>query len=163
METRTIKTDLKAENRTASGYAILFNTPATVTGERAKPFTEVVRPGAVNLAPDLRLLWSHDTANVLASAKSGTLQIRSDDKGIFFEASLPESADREREALARGDVDGMSFGFQVRKDKWDGNTRELLDVYVPEISFVAFPAYETHANIRSKNLLRLQLAEKELV
>lgn len=164
METRTIKTDLKADSKRVTGYAIVFNSPATITGERAKAFTEVVKPGSVNLAPDLRLLWNHESGNVLGSVASGTLKVTTDERGLHFDATLPESAAREREALARGDVDGMSFGFMVRKDKWTDNTRELQDIYVQEISITPFPAYkQTTANLRSKNFARLQLAEKEIL
>ena len=163
IETRTIKLNPKTEGRRVSGYAVIFNAP-TIIHERAKTFTEVVRPNSLKLADDLRLLWSHDPANVLASVQGGTLTVRQDERGLYYDAELPESANREREALARGDVDGMSFGFTINKDKWDGNTRELLAITVREISIVAYPAYkETSAHLRSCQRRRLEFAEKELL
>lgn len=164
METRSIKTEFKTEGRRVSGTAVVFNQGAKIVGERAKPFTEVVRQGSLNLAPDIRLLWSHDPANVLASAASGTLTLRQDERGLHFDAELPESAVREREAIQRGDVCAMSFAFTTNKDKWTGDTRELLDINVREISVVAWAAYpNTSANLRSNNLARLLLAEKDLL
>ena len=60
-----------------------------------------------------------------------------------------------KELMRRGVVDSMSFGFSVPRggDSWseDGNTRELREVTLHEVSVVTgFPAYEaTSAAVRS--------------
>jgi len=60
-----------------------------------------------------------------------------------------------KELMRRGVVDSMSFGFSVPRggDSWseDGNTRELREVMLHEVSVVTgFPAYEaTSAAVRS--------------
>ena len=55
-------------------------------------------------------------------------------------------------------VDSMSFGFSVpaRGDIWsaDGQTRELTEIRLHEVSVVAFPAYtKTSASVRSIDIL----------
>jgi hypothetical protein len=164
METRTIKSELVGNGKRVSGYAIRFDSPTIIRGERPKPFTEVIRAGSLNLNPDLKLLWSHLTDNVLASTSGNTLTVRQDEKGLYIEAELPESAAREREALTRGDVSGMSFSFSVNKEKWTDNSRELLDINVGEISLVAFPAYQGAGvtGLRSKREMQMQWIQKSL-
>jgi HK97 family phage prohead protease len=164
METRSIKSEFVTTNNKISGYAIVFNAPAVLRGIQPRPsgFTEVIRPGSLRVATDLRLLWGHDRNAPLGNAARGTLAYKVDDKGLWFEATLPESATREREAIARGDADGMSFHFNLFKDKWDKDTRELLDIGIDEISITAFPAYPqtSVAMSRKKMEMELQIREK---
>ena len=49
--------------------------------------------------------------------------------------------------MRRGDVDAMSFGFNVIKDTWNANGDEhtLEAVRLFEVSIVAFPAYSATA------------------
>jgi len=107
-------------------------------------------------------LWSHDTRQVLASTSSQTLRLENKDDGLHFEADLPDTtAGRDAwESIKRGDVDGVSFGFICRKDKWSKEDRgkekpplyrrTVLDADLREISPVAFPAYPSNSvNIRS--------------
>jgi HK97 family phage prohead protease len=163
MITRNYKGEYTTDATKVTGYAVVFGQPTTISepvNGRMKTFTEVVNRDSLHF-DNLKLLWSHDTRNVLASTKSGTLRVSVDNKGLRFEADLPESAQREREALQRQDVDGCSFGFDVKRDKWDGNTRELLDVNVHEISICAFPAYpQTSVGVRNRYEMQIELAEK---
>src|SRR3546814_17604762 len=60
---------------------------------------------------------------------------------------MPETAAaRDLIALAeRGDLGGASFGFNVPKDgdAWTGNSRELRNVHLADVSIVsAWPAYQ---------------------
>jgi uncharacterized protein len=165
LETRSIQTAFTSNGRKISGYAVVFNEPTRLVGIKPRPegFTELVRPGSLRLAPDLRLLWGHDRNNPLANAAKGTLQTRIDDKGLYFEADLPESAIREREAVARGDADGMSFHFDLVRDKWTKDVRELLDMNIAEISITAFPAYRgTSVAMRNRREMEYQLRCRSL-
>jgi HK97 family phage prohead protease len=122
-------------------------------------FREVIRPGAFDnsLGNDIRALWNHDTAYVLGRTAAGTLNIRSDAKGLYFEVNPPETtwAGDLCKSIQRGDINQMSFGFTVNDDNWeeleDGTEmRELLDVDLIEVSVVTFPAYQaTSAGVRS--------------
>src|SRR3954471_2687001 len=147
MITRTITTQFQTtEQNRVKGYAIRFNEPTTITepiNGKLRTFTEVVRPNSIRFENDLKLLWGHDAKNVLASRKAGTLQEIIDNQGLLFDADMPVSALREREALTRGDVDQCSFGFIINKEVWKDNVRELTDISVHEISICAWGAYPT--------------------
>ncbi len=79
------------------------------------------------------------------------MRIKEDDIGLYFELDLPdtETGKNAYESITRGDVDGVSFGFNVRADKWeylkddDIYERTLLDIDLVEISPTPFPAYQT--------------------
>ena len=87
---------------------------------------------------------------MLGRTKNGTLQIREDEQGLFYEVTPPDAqwARDLVESIKRGDVDQSSFAFTVDVEQWDesGNpvvrtivkVRELFDV-----SPVTYPAYPT--------------------
>lgn len=132
-----------------TGYAAVFDKWSEDLGW----FREIIRKGAFadSLAngADVRALVGHDTARVIGRAKAGTLRIQEDDTGLRVEIDLPDTADGRDLATSvqRGDIDGMSFGFAVKEDRWthrdeDGpDERELLKIDLFEVSAVAFPAY----------------------
>lgn len=128
------------------GYAALFNSASEDLGG----FVETIRPGAFAetiAQDDVRALWQHNPEYVLGRNKSGTLTLAEDGIGLRIEATPPETQ-WARDALVtiqRGDVDQMSFGFQVLEDVWsnpDGLVkRELVRVKLFDVSPVTFPAY----------------------
>lgn len=163
LETRRItlndfemRASAEGDGMTFSGYAAVFNSDS-----EPLPFTERIMPGAfaksLRSRNDIRMYLNHDTGRVLASRRAGTLRLNEDQHGLFVEADLPPTTDgRDLSILMqRGDVDSMSFGFSVPSggDKWspDGNTRELREVRLHEVSVVTgFPAYTaTVASVRS--------------
>jgi len=129
------------------GYAALFDSPS-----KPLPFTERIAPGAfirsLKSRNDIKLLWNHDTSEVLGSTRSGTMKLVEDERGLKVVAQLPNTTTGRdaAELLKRGDVDAMSFGFTVPRggDDWseDGKERTLREVMLHEVSIVAFPAYE---------------------
>lgn len=140
-----------------AGYAAVFNSPS-----EPLPFVERIAPGAFerslrNRKRDVRLYVNHNSDMVLASRRSGTLNLSEDDRGLLVDAELPNTsyANDLRELMATGVVDRMSFGFSVVRggDKWseDGSERTLTQVSLHEVSVVTgFPAYEqTSAALRS--------------
>ncbi len=147
------------DGMTFTGYAAVFDSPSEDMG-----FIEYVRQGAftktLRARNNIMLLWSHDTAQPLASTRSKTLRLSEDSHGLRVEADLPNTTlGRDvAELLRTGVIQGMSFGFSVprRGDKWsdDGTTRELLEVRLHEVSIVAYPAYSrTSASVRSLDTL----------
>lgn len=134
-----------------SGYAIVWNTPSKDLGG----FTEVVSPDAlkgVDLS-NVLMLNDHDYTQVLASVKAGTLKLTPDDKGLHFDATLPDTttANDVFANVQAGNLDSCSFSFDVDdgSDKWDkddqGNiTRtinQIKDLF--DVSVVAVPAYDS--------------------
>ena len=140
--------------RKLTGYIAKWDSP-TVVGD----FTEVIRRGAFasSLASgaDVLCLADHDYSRVLGRTRSGTLSLAEDDTGLSFALDLPDTqAGRDLATLAqRGDLGGCSFAFNVPTggDHWNGNTRELRNVLLDEVSIVqSRPAYgTTEVHLRS--------------
>lgn len=141
-----------------SGYAIVWNTPSKDLGG----FKEVVSPDAlkgVDLS-NVLMLNDHDYTQVLASVKAGTLKLTPDDKGLYFEATLPDTttANDVFANVKAGNLDSCSFSFDVDdgSDKWEkddqGNiTRtinQIKDLF--DVSVVAVPAYDS-TNVDADN------------
>ena len=143
------------DKMTFSGYAAVFNSDS-----QPLPFIERIAPGAFKRSlqsrNDVKLLWNHDSGEPLASTRSGTMRLVEDSKGLRVEAELaPTTRGKDLSILMqRGDIDKMSFGFNVQSDSWspDGNIRTLESVRLLEVSIVTFPAYESSvAQVRSIN------------
>jgi HK97 family phage prohead protease len=141
------------DKMTFSGYAAVFNSDS-----QPLPFIERIAPGAFKRSlqsrNDVKLLWNHDSGEPLASTRSGTMRLVEDSKGLRVEAELaPTTRGKDLSILMqRGDIDKMSFGFNVQSDSWspDGNIRTLESVRLLEVSIVTFPAYESSvAQVRS--------------
>jgi HK97 family phage prohead protease len=146
LQLRAVEADAEMPMRFA-GYAAVFNSPS-----EPLPFTETIAPGAfrrsLNSGSEKRMFLNHNTDQVLASSRSGTLTLSEDQRGLYVEADLPDTTyGRDLSVLMqRGDVHSMSFGFSVPRggDAWseDGATRELREVILHEVSVVTgFPAY----------------------
>ena len=139
---------------TVYGYAIVWDSASKLIREGGRKFTEFFSKGSVDpVGKDIRLLAHHDSKQVLARTKSGTLRVWADDKGIAFEADLPDTTTGRdmKELLKRGDISSMSFGFTPEDEQWSDNYSKKIvrkaDMY--EISLVGVPAYSaTSANIR---------------
>lgn len=136
------------------GYAAVFNQ----LSEELMWFRERIIPGAFknSLKNDVRALVSHDSSRILGRTKSGTLTLREDEHGLYTEITPPNTTlgHDTVESIKRGDLDQMSFGFNVVNARWaveDGkDIRELLEVDLFDVSVVAFPAYpQTEVSVRS--------------
>lgn len=137
-------------NRTLTGYAVEWEKKSQVLGMFYK-FREQVKKGAFLESlnnDDQRFLWSHDTSKVLGRTKNGTLRLKEDDAGLRFELDLPNTTlgNDTYESIKRGDVDGVSFGFNVEDDEVvetddDLPLRTIKKAKLFEVSAVAFPAY----------------------
>ena len=129
------------------GHAAVFNTRAS-----GGWFEEEVSPGAFATSigeDDIRALWNHNSDYVLARNKSGTLRLSEDEKGLAIEIDPPDTSFARdlMASLERGDINQMSFGFEVRKDTWEEREddlplRTLQEVKLWEVSPVTFPFYK---------------------
>jgi HK97 family phage prohead protease len=160
------------DGMTFSGYAAVWNSPS-----EPLPFIERIANGAfrktLQSRNEIKLLWNHDSSQILGSLRAGTLRLTEDAHGLKVEADLPDTQLGRDTAtlLRRGDVNAMSFGFSVPKggDTWnsDGTERTLKSVRLFEVSIVGSPAYTATAgtaSVRSfdKLALRSQVDEDTL-
>lgn len=163
-ETRVSSADFEvretSEGMTFEGYAAVFGSRS----ENLGGFTEFVAPGAftrsIKTRNDVKLLWNHDTGQVLGSTRAGSMSLTEDEKGLRVIANLPNTqlGRDTAELLRTGLVDSMSFGFNVIKDSWNtaGDERTLQSVRLHEVSIVSFPAYTATsgtATVRSLSVL----------
>lgn len=166
-ETRSTHSEFHNDGNRLAGYAAVWDSPAVIS-EAGRTFTEIVRRGAfakaIESKADIIATFNHDTGKLLGRTASGTLRLHEDNHGLRFEIDLPASAADLKELVARGDVKGASFSFAVRKggERWDGNTRELRDVFLYELGPVAMPAYPaTSVGLRSLDFYRRKLTAFE--
>ena len=134
-------------------------------------FDEIIQNGALDGANlrDVRFLVNHDTSMIpLARSRNNnensTMQMTVDDSGMNIRVNLDvennATAKELYSAVERGDIDGMSFMFDIDGEEWDGMetdhpTRTITKIgNVYEVSAVTFPAYEdTEISVRSKATL----------
>ena len=155
---------IDSEDLVFTGYASVFNSPYSVADSRGV-YNEIVNPGAfsktLNEQDDVKFLINHDGIP-LARTKSGTLELREDEHGLFVKAELDEANPRVAEissALKRGDLSEMSFGFHAIKDEFSdgGETRTLKELRLLDVSVVTWPANPaTVGKIRGVDLGELQ-------
>lgn len=144
----------EGETRTIAG-SIQYNVDSEEMNDVwGDPYVEEIASGAFDESLASRgvvALWSHDTGRVLGNTKSNTLRISNSKEKLDFEMDIPDTADGNDAwtLINRGDVDGVSFGMRVTKQKWSSEMRGDKKVYkrsvlaaeLYEISPVAFPAY----------------------
>ena len=163
-ELRAEPFEVDSDNLIFTGYASVFDSPYSVADSRGV-YQETVNPGAftktLSERDDVKFLINHDGIP-LARTKSGTLELREDEHGLFVKAELDESNPRVAEissALKRGDLSEMSFGFHAIKDEFssDGEQRTLKELRLLDVSVVTWPANpSTLASIRGVDLGELQ-------
>ena len=158
-DVRTLTTDLTTRSSddngmTVEGYAMLYDQPSV-----PMPFVEYIDRGAldnVDLSKVL-LLYGHDLNSVLARSDAENLQLRADDKGLWFRATLPDTTlGRDTYTnVANGNLKGCSVGFKIGDDKWlqgnDGNVIHHIRSFdqLIEISITPIPAYtETSVDVQ---------------
>jgi len=139
-----------------SGYAAVFGEETNIGGM----FREVIERGAfasaIQRQDDVVFLINHDGLP-LARTRSGTLNLREDDRGLFVETYLDASDPDVRSIvpkMKRGDLDKMSFAFVPTRQEWDDSgempLRSIRDLQLYDVSIVTTPAYEgTEIGLRS--------------
>lgn len=140
----------RAGNPVFTGHAVVFGEEAVI----ADFFRERFAAGAFAKTiqeTDQVMLWDHDRSKPMARRSAGTLILREDSKGLYFEATPGKQswALDAIESIKRGDVKGVSFGFIPIKEKWDRaqTPKELdrvtvLEAKLIEISPTSRPNYQ---------------------
>ena len=113
VEQRAYDGEIKAaaESRTVEGYASVFNSMSEDLG-----FREVILPGAFSdvLDNDVRALYNHDSNYLLARTTSGTLELKEDDKGLYYRFEMPNTSygNDMLELFRRGDLTSLALVLQ---------------------------------------------------
>lgn len=176
----------EGDGRTFCGYAATFNEPTVIDSWEGR-FEEEIAPGAFRKSLRERkpvFQFDHGRHPMVGSIPLGAHAAdspREDDRGVYVENRLHDNwlTQPVRDAIASGAIDGMSFRFEVVRDRWtdtktgkvlkDRNEiirrlydprpdegmlrRTLLEVKCRELGPVVFPAYEgTSAEVRSVTL-----------
>lgn len=136
------------------GHGAVFEQKVSIGGY----FYETIERGAFDGCDlsDVMLYINHGTQTIPLARSRGsspTMKLAVDNKGLCVEASLDIENNNEARAvyssLKRGDLDGMSFAFKIKEQRW-----ENLDTKTPtrvitkfakvyEVSIVDRPAYSS--------------------
>ena len=153
------RSDENTEDLYIEGYFSVFNENYEVWDG----VTESIAPGAFtnSMNGDVRALYNHNTDMILGRTTNGTLELRQDDKGLWGRIKLNRKdtdAVNIYERIARGDISGCSFGFDIKDEERtvsdDGSVHYTIKEVNPlfEVSPCVFPAYEaTRIDARGKN------------
>lgn len=153
-ETRQLNEQIESNDRTVSGYAVVFDSPSKNIG-----WIETIKRGAITeetiAQSDVLAKFNHDDGKVLARSKNGngSLKLELDEHGLKYSFEAPNTAlgDELLEYLKRGDINASSFCFTVSRDedaeKWwkedDMIYRSINKIdRLYDISPVFQPAYE---------------------
>lgn len=156
MQTRSENDDLYLE-----GYFVRYDDVYQV----ADNATESIARGAFaeSINGDIRALYNHNSDLILGRTSAGTLTLRDTDAGLWGRIKVNQK-DRQAmdayERIARGDITGCSFGFDIPEGgedvivKDDGSIHWTITKVDPlyEVSPCVFPAYEaTSISARQKD------------
>lgn len=148
-------------------------TPFGVLSRDLGGFREKIDPGAFNKAlrrSDARLLFNHNADNLLARESAGTLRLEESDKGLEFDADLPDTqlAHDVVENVRAKNITGNSFSFVVEKDEWDYSDKKMAIRTVVEVRDlfdvgpVTYPAYELGTKVSARCLERAKTGRSRL-
>lgn len=169
----------EGDGRTFEGYAAVWDSPTEIDSWEGT-FTESIRKGAFRKTLKERmpvLQFDHGRHPVVGSIPIGAIrEVYEDDQGVYTLARLSDNwmVKPVRDAIAEGSITGMSFRFEVIRDRWTDAAgkeikdhvelmdllwnsgdrgpiqRELIELRVPELGPVVFPAYtETSVSVRA--------------
>lgn len=160
-QTRTMKSNIRTradpgEEMVIEGYFVVFNTPTELFPGAWETISNSAFDSALD--GDIRALRNHDTSVVLGRTKSGTLDLHTDEKGLYGIIRInPKDTEAVNlyERVKRGDIDQCSFGFIITDEeeeyRKDGSVLwTIKSVELFEVSVCTFPAYEnTEVSARS--------------
>lgn len=145
------------------GYAAVFGSLSNDLGN----FRELIDPNAFDgrTEDDVRFLINHDANLILGRTLSGTLSLSIDEKGLRYEATIPDTqAGRDLiVSMNRGDITQSSFAFTVEKDDWSQDNETMIRTIkkvsrLYDVSAVTYPAYE-EADVALRSLEKWKLNE----
>jgi HK97 family phage prohead protease len=128
---------------------MVWDSPSVDLGGFVEVIARSAPARALKEGKDILALANHRTDQLLGRTSNHTLRLKIDSTGLLATIDLPKTSagNDVLELVERGDLKGMSFGFEVRSEIWDLNSydlplRTLTDIELHEVSIVALPAYE---------------------
>lgn len=163
-----VRTDSANDEKVIEGYFAVFNEVYQIWDD----VTESIAPGAFtdSLGGDIRALYNHNDDQILGRTSAGTLELREDEKGLWGKIIVNQKdteAVNVYERIARGDITGCSFGFDIEREtheiKADGSVHWTIEKVNPlyEVSPCVFPAYE-QTSVESRGREAKQIRKREL-
>jgi hypothetical protein len=157
--------------RHIAGYGAVFGRQSRNLGgfvERVAP--QAFQQSALEGFPGVVCRYNHDQNMLLGTVGARTLDLRTDNVGLFYDVLPPQSRGDITELVERGDVRHSSFAFRCLPggDEWsvteDTNypQRTLVGVETVDVAPVVTPAYpDASAGLRSL-ALRFDTSEDEV-
>ena len=177
---------------TLNGYAAVFDQETTIDSWEGQ-FIETIRRGAFKKTIRERtpvLQFDHGRHPLVGSIPIGAItDLREDDAGLWVASRLADNwlIEPVRDAIANESINGMSFRFEVVRQEWTDNagkkitdpdelwrlmwdagdrgplTRTLIELKVPELGPVVFPAYAgTSVSVRAAGIADTITSDAEL-
>jgi hypothetical protein len=152
------------------GHAAVFDEEYVLWDSGNYRVVESIKPGTFKRAlkekQDVRGLVNHDSNQVIGRTAAGTLSLKEDQQGLYFDCEPPDTQTGRdvRTLIQRGDISGCSFAFSVTKEvvteeKKGTQTirrREIQDVDLYDVGPVTYPAYSgTDVSARSLEMRSL--------
>lgn len=129
-----------------TGYGLKFN----VVYEMDNWHYERISPTALMGADmsDVICVMNHDVNLLLGRNTAGTLRLKVDKIGLWYQCTLPDSPTgwNVREAVRRGDLSRCSFVFSLKSDTWErpagGKPIRVLTAFkkIWDVGPVVYPA-----------------------
>lgn len=142
--------------------------------------TESIAPGAFrnSINNDVRALYNHNDDIVLGRTSAGTFSLEDRADGLWGDILLnrkDSDAMNAYERVARGDITGCSFGFNIKSEEETRNADGTIHWTITEVdplfecSICTFPAYQAthvearHRDLETANRRRLELRKAQLL
>jgi HK97 family phage prohead protease len=162
-----IATIPNSEEMIVEGYAAVYEQPTVLWEYDGVQYKEVIARGAFDGADlkDVPFKYNHsDNVMIMARTRNKTLILTVDDKGLAIQANLANTTQSRDlyELIKRGDIDKMSFAFEVQTDEYDRLThtrtiKKFKKLY--DVAAVDLPAYD-QTSISARSFFELE-REKE--
>jgi len=158
------------EDMVVEGYAATFNQPTVLYVRDGIQYKEVISKNAFQNTDmkDCCFKYNHsDNVMILARTRGGSLQLKTDEHGLFFRSKLFDTqSGRDVHTLVKaGVLDRCSFAFTIAKDGdvFDKQTRTRTILKIDKLydcSIVDIPAYDS-TSVSARSFFDAE-ADKEL-
>lgn len=138
------------EGRTIEGYAVLWDDQTEIWRGYFEKFQRGAFKRALDNGADVRALFNHDPNLILARSKAATLEVKEDEKGLWYRFDVPDTSygNDLLTSVTRRDVSGSSFAFSAVKEEFedlgeDRVLRTVIEAKLYDVSPTTYPAYES--------------------